>query len=164
MSDAARSPAPVPRVSVPDHVFAQLRQAILSDRYAPGDRLPTQRTLAAELEVNMASVREALGRLEQLRLIEVRHGDATRVLDWRRSTRAPPRRCRPARATQRRQRSPSWPPRSGSRWRRRPSRPRAGAQPAHRDALATPGAVERAMARRARGGPSAALAGFVEAA
>ena len=33
----------------------------------------------------MASVREALGRLEQLRLVEVRHGDATRVLDWRRS-------------------------------------------------------------------------------
>jgi DNA-binding FadR family transcriptional regulator len=33
----------------------------------------------------MASVREALGRLEQLRLVEVRHGSATRVLDWRRS-------------------------------------------------------------------------------
>src|SRR5689334_14029910 len=33
----------------------------------------------------MASVREALKRLEQLRLVEVRHGDATRVLDWRRS-------------------------------------------------------------------------------
>ena len=41
------------------------------------------RTLAAEFDVNMASVREALGRLEQLRLIEVRHGDGTRVLDWR---------------------------------------------------------------------------------
>jgi GntR family transcriptional regulator, transcriptional repressor for pyruvate dehydrogenase complex len=33
----------------------------------------------------MASVREALKRLEQLRLVEVRHGDATRVLDWRAS-------------------------------------------------------------------------------
>ena len=33
----------------------------------------------------MASVREALKRLEQLRLVEVRHGDAMRVLDWRRS-------------------------------------------------------------------------------
>ena len=32
----------------------------------------------------MASVREAVKRLEQLRLVEVRHGDATRVLDWRR--------------------------------------------------------------------------------
>jgi GntR family transcriptional regulator, transcriptional repressor for pyruvate dehydrogenase complex len=76
---------PLPRTSVPDLVFAELREAILSGRYAPGERLPTQRTLAAELEVNMASVREALKRLEQLRLVEVRHGDATRVRDWRAS-------------------------------------------------------------------------------
>jgi DNA-binding FadR family transcriptional regulator len=76
---------PITRASVPDLVFAELREAILTGRYAPGERLPTQRTLAAELEVNMASVREALKRLEQLRLVEVRHGDATRVLDWRQS-------------------------------------------------------------------------------
>lgn len=57
----------------------------MSGRYRPGDRLPAQRALAADLGVNMASVREALGRLEQLRLLEVRHGSATRVLDWRRS-------------------------------------------------------------------------------
>src|SRR4051794_27435461 len=31
----------------------------------------------------MASVREAVKRLEQLRLVEVRHGDAMRVRDWR---------------------------------------------------------------------------------
>src|SRR5438067_3426093 len=77
--------APLSRTSVPDQVFAQLREAILLGRYRPGERLPPQRALAAELEVNMASVREALKRLEQLRLVEVRHGDATRVLDWRRS-------------------------------------------------------------------------------
>jgi GntR family transcriptional repressor for pyruvate dehydrogenase complex len=77
--------SPIPRVSVPDHVFARLREAIVSGLYRPGERLPPQRALAAELEVNMASVREALKRLEQLRLVEVRHGDATRVLDWRRS-------------------------------------------------------------------------------
>src|SRR3981081_289646 len=78
-------PGPVVRASVPDLVFAELREAICSGRYAPGERLPTQRTLAAEIGVNLAAVREALGRLEQLRLVEVRHGDATRVLDWRRS-------------------------------------------------------------------------------
>jgi GntR family transcriptional repressor for pyruvate dehydrogenase complex len=77
--------APISRASVPDLVFAALCDAILTGRYAPGERLPTQRTLAAELGVNMASVRSALGRLEQLRLVEVRHGDAMRVLDWRRS-------------------------------------------------------------------------------
>jgi DNA-binding FadR family transcriptional regulator len=76
---------PVIHSSVPDLVFAELREAILAGRYAPGERLPAQRSLAADLGVNMASVREALGRLEQLRLVEVRHGDATRVLDWRHS-------------------------------------------------------------------------------
>jgi GntR family transcriptional repressor for pyruvate dehydrogenase complex len=78
-------PSPISRVSVPDQVFERLRGAILSGEYRPGDRLPTQRALAADLEVNMATVREALKRLEQLRLVEIRHGDATRVLDWRRS-------------------------------------------------------------------------------
>ncbi|HST33047.1 MAG TPA: GntR family transcriptional regulator [Solirubrobacteraceae bacterium] len=76
---------PISRRSVPDDVFDQLREAIMSGRYRAGDRLPSQRALAADLGVNMASVREALGRLEQLRLLEVRHGSATRVLDWRRS-------------------------------------------------------------------------------
>jgi len=78
-------PVPIPRQSVPDHVFERLREEILTGRYRPGDRLPSQRALAADLDVNMSTVREALGRLEQLRLVEVRHGNATRVLDWRRS-------------------------------------------------------------------------------
>jgi DNA-binding FadR family transcriptional regulator len=76
---------PLTRTSVPDQVFARLREAILSGRYEAGERLPTQRALAADLQVNIATVREALKRLEQLRLVEVRHGDAMRVLDWRRS-------------------------------------------------------------------------------
>jgi GntR family transcriptional repressor for pyruvate dehydrogenase complex len=78
-------PSPIPRQSVPDHVFERLREAILAGEYRPGDRLPSQRALAADLDVNMSTVREALGRLEQLRLVEVRHGNATRVLDWRKS-------------------------------------------------------------------------------
>jgi GntR family transcriptional repressor for pyruvate dehydrogenase complex len=76
---------PIPRRSVPDHVFERLREQILTGAYRPGDALPSQRALAADLGVNMSTVREALGRLEQLRLVEVRHGNATRVLDWRRS-------------------------------------------------------------------------------
>jgi GntR family transcriptional repressor for pyruvate dehydrogenase complex len=56
---------------------------VLAGRYAPGERLPTQRALAAELGVNMASVREGVKRLEQLGLVEVRHGDAMRVRDWK---------------------------------------------------------------------------------
>ena len=71
------------RSLVSDQVFHVLCEDILSGRYEPGEKLPTQRRLASELGVNMASIREAVKRLEQLRLVEVRHGDAMRVRDWR---------------------------------------------------------------------------------
>jgi len=71
------------RTSLPDQVFRRLVADVLSGRYAPGERLPAQRALAAELGVNMASVREGVKRLEQLRLVETRHGDGMRVRDWR---------------------------------------------------------------------------------
>src|SRR3954471_22792837 len=70
---------------VAGRVFSRLVEDVLSGRYEPGEKLPTQRALAAALDVNMASVREAVKRLEQLGLVEVRHGDAMRVTDWRTS-------------------------------------------------------------------------------
>jgi GntR family transcriptional repressor for pyruvate dehydrogenase complex len=73
----------VERSSLPDQVFRRLVAAVVEGRYAPGERLPPQRTLAADLGVNIASLREGIKRLEQLRLVEVRHGDAMRVQDWR---------------------------------------------------------------------------------
>lgn len=73
----------IERASLPDQVFRTLAEAVVAGRYAPGERLPGQRALAAELGVNMASLREGIKRLEQLRLVEVRHGDAMRVTDWR---------------------------------------------------------------------------------
>jgi GntR family transcriptional regulator, transcriptional repressor for pyruvate dehydrogenase complex len=71
------------RALVSDQVFAALLEAVLSDRYAPGERLPTQRALAADLGVTMSSLREALKRLEQMGLVDSRQGDAMRVRDWR---------------------------------------------------------------------------------
>src|SRR4051794_19582363 len=76
-------PDTIARSSLPDQVFHRLVADVLAGRYAPGERLPTQRALAAGLGVNMASVREGVKRLEQLGLVEVRHGDAMRVRDWR---------------------------------------------------------------------------------
>jgi GntR family transcriptional repressor for pyruvate dehydrogenase complex len=64
-------------------VFRTLLEMVLSGRYEPGERLPTQRALAADLGVTMTALREALKRLEQMGLVEVRHGDAMRVKDWR---------------------------------------------------------------------------------
>lgn len=78
------APRPAARPRVAERVFSALLDAVLSGRYGPGEKLPPQRALAAEAGVTMGSVREALKRLEQMNLIEVRHGDAMRVRDWRR--------------------------------------------------------------------------------
>ncbi len=66
-----------------DHVFAQLRDAIVSGAYEPDASLPSERELAATFAVNRHAVREALRRLQQLGLVKVSQGGATRVLDWR---------------------------------------------------------------------------------
>jgi GntR family transcriptional regulator, transcriptional repressor for pyruvate dehydrogenase complex len=68
---------------VSEQVFGDLLEAVLSGRYAPGERLPTQRALAADLGVTMSSLREALKRLEQMGLVDSRQGDGMRVRDWR---------------------------------------------------------------------------------
>jgi GntR family transcriptional regulator, transcriptional repressor for pyruvate dehydrogenase complex len=74
----------VPPVSlVSERVFGELLEALLGGRYEPGEKLPTQRALAADLGVTMSSVREAVKRLEQMGLLDVRQGAAMRVRDWR---------------------------------------------------------------------------------
>ncbi|WP_344610228.1 FadR/GntR family transcriptional regulator [Dactylosporangium salmoneum] len=75
---------PASRSSVSDHVFGQVRDAILGGVYPPEASLPSERELAAVFEVNRHAVREALRRLQQLGLVRVAQGGATRVLDWRR--------------------------------------------------------------------------------
>jgi GntR family transcriptional repressor for pyruvate dehydrogenase complex len=74
------------RTTVSEELFRVLRDQILSGRYAPGEKLPPQRTLAREYGLNATTVRESIKRLEQLRLVDVRHGDAMRVADWRTSS------------------------------------------------------------------------------
>ena len=60
-------------------ITARLERAILTGEIAIGDYLPAERTLCAELEVSRSVVREALGRLASLGLVESRHGSGTRV-------------------------------------------------------------------------------------
>lgn len=68
---------------VSDRVFDDLLRRVLHGDYLAGQRLPTQRELAAQQGVTLSSLREALKRLEQMGLLDVRHGDATYVRDWR---------------------------------------------------------------------------------
>ncbi len=64
-----------------DEVFDRLIDDILSGELVPGSTLPAERALATSFGVNRAVVREALKRLEELGLVTVRHGNATRVED-----------------------------------------------------------------------------------
>ncbi|OHV06621.1 FadR/GntR family transcriptional regulator [Mycobacterium talmoniae] len=74
----------VTRRSVPEHVFEQIMSDVLSGEMAPGETLPNERRLAEVLGVSRPAVREALTRLNAAGLVEVRHGDATTVRDYRR--------------------------------------------------------------------------------
>ncbi|OXR44953.1 HTH-type transcriptional regulator Mce2R [Nocardia cerradoensis] len=71
---------PVRRQNVSDGVFQQLLTQILE-----GDirELPSERELAATLQVNRHAIREALKRLEQIGLVRIVHGGPTEVLNLR---------------------------------------------------------------------------------
>ena len=75
---------PVTRRSVTDDVFDQVLAEVVDGEIAPGDPLPSERRLAEVLGVSRPAVREALQRMAQTRLVEVRHGGATTVRDLRR--------------------------------------------------------------------------------
>lgn len=55
-----------------DAIAREIRRDILSGRYRPGERLPSERELAARVGANRGSAREALKILVRERLIEVR--------------------------------------------------------------------------------------------
>lgn len=74
---------PLPRASLSEGVFDQLRDRILGGEMAVHETLPSERVLAEQLGVNRGAVREGLKRLQQAQLVKVRHGGATEVLDWR---------------------------------------------------------------------------------
>ncbi|HTY22358.1 MAG TPA: GntR family transcriptional regulator [Desulfomonilaceae bacterium] len=66
---------PAPRSNkVSHHVIEQIRDAILTGEFKPGDRLASQRELIDQFQVSKASMREALTVLEGMGLIEARKG------------------------------------------------------------------------------------------
>ena len=75
---------PVARSLVPENVFDQLLTEVVDGELAAGDPLPSERRLAEVLGVSRPAVREALQRLSQAQLVEVRHGGSTTVRDFKR--------------------------------------------------------------------------------
>src|SRR5438445_9639565 len=70
---AARPP------TVTEGAIDKIRERIVSGAWGPGDRLPKESELAAELGLSRNSLREAVRALSQLRVLEVRQGDGTYV-------------------------------------------------------------------------------------
>ncbi|GFN22665.1 FadR/GntR family transcriptional regulator [Thermanaeromonas sp. C210] len=71
----------IPKVSVSQAVFEQLRDQIFSGNWPPGSRLPSENELARMLGVSRISVRAALQKLNTLGLVQSRQGGGTFVTD-----------------------------------------------------------------------------------
>jgi GntR family transcriptional repressor for pyruvate dehydrogenase complex len=66
---------PITRSRLHEEIVTIIQKKIMSGTISPGDKLPTERELAENFNVNRATVREALRKLENLDLVEIRHGD-----------------------------------------------------------------------------------------
>jgi GntR family transcriptional repressor for pyruvate dehydrogenase complex len=76
---------PVISSNLTGRIFEDMRRQILTGEFAPGERLPGERELAQTYDTNRNTLREAVRRLEQLRLVTVRHGQGVTVTDFRRT-------------------------------------------------------------------------------
>jgi GntR family transcriptional repressor for pyruvate dehydrogenase complex len=66
--------SPVTRFSTVGAVAKQLLDYLTTGNFAPGTRLPPERSLAASLGVGRSTLREAMAALDVLGIIEVRPG------------------------------------------------------------------------------------------
>jgi len=70
----------IKRKSLVDHVVERLFEFIINERLQPGDRLPTENQLADQLKVGRGTIREAVGALSFIGIVEVRPKTGTRLL------------------------------------------------------------------------------------
>jgi GntR family transcriptional repressor for pyruvate dehydrogenase complex len=79
MNDSRPSPRVRRSQSVTSEAIDKIQGLIISGSWGPGDRLPKETELAAQLGLSRNSLREAVRALSQLRVLEVRQGDGTYV-------------------------------------------------------------------------------------
>jgi GntR family transcriptional repressor for pyruvate dehydrogenase complex len=75
--------AAVTRKNLNEEIAAQITDSILKGKLEPGDKLPPERELAALMNVNRNTLREALRKLEILGLLTIRQGDGIYIKDYR---------------------------------------------------------------------------------
>jgi GntR family transcriptional repressor for pyruvate dehydrogenase complex len=67
--------------AISDFVIEDIIEKIKSEQFAPGERLPSEKSLSEEFDISRASTREALQKLEVLGLIDIKHGKGSFVSD-----------------------------------------------------------------------------------
>ena len=82
--------SPVKTIKKSDGVYNQLFALISSGKLTPGDKIPSERELAAELRISRQSIREALNRAEVMGLIKVRQGEGSFILSSVKGALMPP--------------------------------------------------------------------------
>lgn len=70
-------------LSVTDGAILKIKSLIVDGELLPGDRLPTQDRLAAQLGLSRSSLREAVSALTLLGVLDARQGDGTYVTSLR---------------------------------------------------------------------------------
>jgi len=74
LTKSNQSWAPVRANSVANQIVMQVREALFSGKFQPGDLLGSEKDLAAQFDVSRITVRDALRTLETMGIIEIRVG------------------------------------------------------------------------------------------
>lgn len=77
---------PVEKMKAPEQIAEMLLKYILGGGVNPGEKLPPERALATQLNVTRATLREALKKLEQLKLIVIHQGKGIIVEDFHKAS------------------------------------------------------------------------------
>jgi DNA-binding FadR family transcriptional regulator len=72
-------------LNIADTIFRELRRQILVGELSAGQRLPGERDLAIQYGTNRNTLREAVRKLEQARLVTVRHGQGVTISDFKKT-------------------------------------------------------------------------------
>lgn len=85
MSSTESEDLPLRINNLADTIFDDLRSKILRGELRPGEKLTGERELAADYGTNRNTLREAVRKLEQARMVTVRHGRGVIVRDYRKT-------------------------------------------------------------------------------
>jgi len=73
--------SPIEKIKASEQIVEMLIKYILEGGIRTGEKLPPERQLSSEFDVNRTTLREALKKLEQLKLITIRQGQGATVAD-----------------------------------------------------------------------------------